>query len=134
MAETVKPELRVVRSSSAAGAFGQQIEIGTHHLAGDESLEKGGGDSGPTPHELLLAAIASCASMTMKAYAARKGLPLRAVDVRVRGRHENGIFIVEREVHFDGDLDETQRTRLVEIAGRCPVAKTLAGEIRIVDV
>jgi putative redox protein len=134
MTEAVKQELREVRSSTAAGAFGQQIDIGKHHLAGDETLQKGGDDRGPAPHELLLAAIASCASMTVKAYATRKGLSLRAVDVRVRGHHEDGAFIVEREVRLDGDLDETQRTRLVEIAGRCPVAKTLAGEIRIVTV
>jgi putative redox protein len=134
MTETVKQELREVRSSTAGGAFGQQIEIGTHRLTGDEPLEKGGDDNGPAPHELLLAAIASCASMTVKAYAARKGLSLRAVDVHVRGRHESGAFVVEREVRLDGDLDEAQRARLVEIAGRCPVSKTLAAEIRIVSV
>ena len=134
MTETMKQELREVRSSTAAGAFGQQIEIGAHRLPGDEPREKGGDDTGPAPHELLLAAVASCASMTVKAYAARKGLSLRAVDVRVRGSHENGAFIVEREVRLDGDLDETERARLVEIAGRCPVSKTLAGEIRILTV
>jgi uncharacterized OsmC-like protein len=63
MAEAAKTELREVRST-AAGAFGQQIAIGSHSLSADEPREKGGDDTGPSPHELLLAAIASCASMT----------------------------------------------------------------------
>jgi uncharacterized OsmC-like protein len=131
MAEAAETELREVRSTTAAGAFGQQIAIGSHSLSADEPREKGGDDTGPSPHELLLAAIASCASMTLKAYAAHKGLALRGVDVRVRGRHQDGVFLVEREVRLDGDLDDAQRARLIEIAGRCPVTKTLAREIKI---
>lgn len=124
--------MRVVHSATATGAFQQSIEIGPHHLVGDEGQDKGGQDTGPTPHELLLAALASCMSMTMKAYAQHKGLALRHVQVIVRGRHDDGVFVIEKEVQLEGDLDEAQRARIVEIGGRCPVARTLAGEIRIV--
>jgi putative redox protein len=131
MAEAVKTELREVRSTTATGAFGQQIAIGSHMLSGDEPREKGGDDMGPSPHELLLAAVASCASMTAQAYATRKGLALQHVDAWARGRHEEGVFIIECELSFQGQLDAAQRARLVEIAGRCPVTRTLRGEIRL---
>ena len=131
MAEAVKTALREVHSTTAAGAFGQQIAIGSHVLSGDEPREKGGDDTGPSPHELLLASVASCASMTAQAYATRKGLALQHVDARARGRHEDGVFVIECDLAFHGELDATQRARLVEIAGRCPVAKTLRGEIRL---
>jgi putative redox protein len=131
MAGAVKTAMREVHSTTAAGAFGQQIAIGSHVLSGDEPREKGGDDTGPSPHELLLAAVASCAAMTAQAYATRKGLALRHVDARARGRHEDGEFVIECDLSFQGQLDATQRARLVEIAGRCPVAKTLRGEIRL---
>jgi len=122
----------VVRSATATGAYQQSIEIGPHHLVGDEGADKGGQDTGPTPHELLLAALATCTSMTMKAYAQHKGLPLRQVHVTVRGRHDNGVLVIDKDVQLDGDLDEAQRARILEIGGRFPVAKTLSVQIRIV--
>lgn len=125
--------MREVRSATASGPYRQDVEIGPHRLVGDEGPEKGGADAGPTPHELLLAALATCTSMTVKAYARHKGLALTHVDVRVRGRHEEGRFLVERDVRLEGDLDDAQRARVLEIAGRCPVARTLAGEISIVS-
>ena len=124
--------MREVRSTTASpGLHRQAIEVGPHQLIGDEGADKGGDDSGPTPHELLLAALATCTSITMKAYAQHKGLPLRGADVRVRGRHEDGVFVIEKTIVLDGDLDDAQRARIVEIGGRCPVAKTLSGTIRI---
>lgn len=123
--------MRQVHAATANGAYGQTIQIGSHELKGDEGAGKGGDDTGPTPHEYLLAALASCMSMTVMAYARHKGLPLRHVDVRVQGRHEDNAFIIEPSVTLDGDLDAAQRARVLEIAGRCPVAKTLNGEIRI---
>lgn len=123
--------MRDVRSTTATGPYQQAIVIGPHHLVGDEGPDKGAQDTGPTPHELLLAALASCTSMTMKAYAQHKGLALRHVQVIARGRHDEGVFVIEKEVQLEGDLDEAQRARILEIGGRCPVARTLAGEIRI---
>jgi putative redox protein len=125
-------EMRDAHSATAAGPYQQAITVGPHHLVGDEGADKGGQDTGPTPHELLLAALATCTSMTMKAYAQHKGLPLRQVHVTVRGRHDNGVFVIDKEIQLDGDLDEVQRARILEIGGRCPVAKTLSGQIRIV--
>lgn len=125
-------EMRDAQSATATGPFQQAVTIGPHHLVGDEGADKGGEDAGPTPHELLLAALATCTSMTMKAYAQHKGLALRQVHVTVRGRHDNGVFVIDKDVQLDGDLDEAQRARILEIGGRCPVAKTLSGQIRIV--
>jgi putative redox protein len=124
--------MRDVCSTTGTGPYQQFVEIGPHHLIGDEGADKGGQDTGPTPHELLLAAVATCTSMTMKAYAQHKGLALRHVSVTVQGRHDNGVFVIEKRVQLEGDLDEAERARIIEIGGRCPVAKTLAAEIRIV--
>jgi putative redox protein len=124
--------MRDVSSTTASGPYQQAIEIGPHRLVGDESPDNGGQDAGPAPHEFLLAALATCTSMTMKAYAQHKGLALRQVHVTTRGRHQDGVFIIEKDVQLDGDLDDAQRARILEVGGRCPVAKTLSGEIRIV--
>ena len=125
---------REVRAHTASGAFGQTIEIGPHRLAADEPPSNGGDDTGPSPHEWLLGAVASCVAMTIQAYAARKELTLRQVHVRVRARREEGVFIIERQITIDGDVDEAQRARMIEIGGRCPASRTLAGEIRLVTV
>jgi putative redox protein len=70
--------------------------------------------------------------MTVKVYADRKGWALREVDVRVSGSHdEKKAFVIERTIALEGDLDDEQRTRLIEIAGKCPVHKTLTGVIQI---
>ncbi len=126
--------MREVRSSTADGPYAQTIEIGGHTLQGDEGADKGGADAGPTPHEFLLAALATCTSMTVMAYARHKGLPLQHVDVRLRGRQEEGRFVIERTVRLEGALDEAQHARILEIAGRCPVARTLSNTITIVTV
>jgi putative redox protein len=133
MSERPASEYREVKASTAQGAFGQTVEIGPHRFPADEPPFKGGNDAGPAPHEWVLAGLASCVAMTVQGYAKHKGLALRNVEVRVSSRRENGVFIIERQVELDGDLDDAQRARLLEIAGRCPVTKTLTGEIRIVS-
>ena len=134
MSETPAREYREARASSAEGAFGQTVEIGPHRFPADEPPAKGGNDAGPSPHEWVLAGLASCVAMTVQGYAKHKRLTVRKVDVRVRGHREGGVFIIEREVSIDGDIGDAQRARLIEIAGRCPVTRTLTGEIRIVAV
>jgi putative redox protein len=134
MAVQVTPELREVRATTARGAVGQTVAVGPHRLPADEPFNKGGDDTGPAPHEFLLAALASCVSMTAQSYASRKGLVVRSVEVTVNGRHEDGAFIIQRHITIDGDLDESQRQRVLEIAGRCPVTRTLSSPIRIVEV
>jgi len=123
--------MREVQVRTGSGKFGQRIAIGPHELAGDEPRESEGDDTGPSPHELLLAALGSCTSMTVKLYADRKGWPLRGVEVRVTGRSEGGDYLIARTLHFMGDLHDTQEARLLEIAEKCPVAKTLRGTIQI---
>lgn len=100
-----------------------------HVLHADEPVGNGGADSGPTAHELLLSSLGACTAITLRMYAARKGWSLDDVDVRLRGRHEGDRYIIERRIRVVADLGDAERTRLLEIANRCPVHRTLTGEI-----
>lgn len=115
----------------AGGRFAQNIEVAGHRIRSDEEAEKGGDNSGAAPHELLLAALGSCTAMTLKVYAERKGWPLRDVRVTLGGAHNETGFAISRQISIDGDLDGEQRQRLIEIADKCPVHKTLTGVINI---
>ena len=127
----------------SAGGLTQKIEAGRHHLTADEPKDAGGADQGPNPYELLLAALGACTSMTLQIYAKRKGWPLEAVEVELeqeRAHAEDCENCERSDVRMDrirkrltlrGPLDETQRQRLVEIAERCPVNRTLTGEIKM---
>ena len=123
--------MRDVRVSSDGTKLGQEITIGSHRLRGDEEADKGGNDSGPEPHELLLAALGACTSMTLRLYAERKGWPLNGVHVRLTGAPADGRYAITRHITMDGGLDAEQRARLLEIANRCPVHRTLTGEVAI---
>lgn len=123
--------MRNVTVGWASGKFAQDITIGGHRLRADEEKEKGGDDTGPTPHELLLAALGSCTAMTLKVYAERKGWTLRNVHVDLTGANSDAGYVITRVLTLDGDLDAEQRQRLVEIADKCPVHKTLIGEVII---
>jgi putative redox protein len=123
--------MRSVAVKWATGKFAQDIEVGGHAIRSDELAEKGGDDTGATPHELLLAALGSCTAMTLKLYAERKGWPLRDVHVTLDGVNGEGTYTITRQVAIDGDLDAGQRQRLLEIADKCPVHRTLTGEITI---
>lgn len=123
--------MREVSVRWAAGKFAQDIAVAGHRLRADEPAEKGGEDTGPAPHELLLAALGSCTAMTLKMYAERKGWPLGDVHVKLTGEHVDGRFVISRHLTMAGALDDEQRRRLVEIANKCPVHKTLVGEVVI---
>ena len=132
----------VVVSGGAAG-FAQEIVVGPHRLAADEPTAAGGADTGPNPYDLLLASLGACTSMTVALYARRKGWPLEHVTVRLRHSkihaadcadcetREGMIDRIERDIELAGPLTDEQRARLLEIAGRCPVHRTLVSEIDI---
>ena len=132
----------VIVSGSAAG-FAQEITVGAHRLSADEPTAVGGTESGPTPYDLLLAALGSCTSMTVAMYARREHWPLQAVTVRLRHSKihaadcescetkEGRLDRIERDIELLGPLDDEQRARLLEIANRCPVHRTLTSEIDI---
>ena len=133
----------VVVASTGAGPFQQALLDGRHSLLADEPMAAGGGDSGPGPYELLLMALGSCTSMTVHLYAARKKWPLEQVVVRLKHAKvhaddcadcedpKSRIDRIDKSLAFIGPLDEAQRSRLVEIAGQCPVHRTLTSRIDI---
>jgi len=135
----------VVVWETGQGKYQQHTSIsGRHYLMADEPEAYGGLDSGPSPYDLLLAGLGACTSMTLRMYADRKKIPLQKVTVRLRHDkihaedcHEcqtkNGkVDVIEREVVMEGDLDEATRARLLEIADKCPVHKTLHSEVKVV--
>jgi len=133
----------VVVTESQARPYGQRITVGRHELTADEPGAVGGADSGPSPYELLLAGLGACTAITVRMYADRKGWPLRHVAVRLRHERihardcaecETGtgqLDHIERKIQFDGDLTGEQRTRLLDMAGRCPVHRTLHSEVHV---
>ncbi|MFQ5974339.1 MAG: OsmC family protein, partial [Alphaproteobacteria bacterium] len=133
-------EGEVVVGETREGRFSQAIAAGRHHLRADEPASFGGDDTGPTPYGLLLAALGACTSMTLRMYAQRKGLPLERVVVRLRHDKIHAedsdqcetkggkIDHVDRVLELHGDLDDTARSRLLEIADKCPVHQTLTRE------
>lgn len=132
----------VVVEGGPAGLH-QQIKVRSHELVSDEPVAQGGEDQGPTPYDLLLASLGSCTSMTIAMVARRRGWPLEGV--RVRLKHDRihaedcadcetkkGMLDrIDREVELIGPLSEEQRLSLLDIAGKCPVARTLRSEIKI---
>jgi len=123
--------MRSVAVGWAGGKLAQDVTVASHRIRSDEEAEKGGEDTGATPHELLLAALGSCTAMTLKLYAQRKGWPLEDVTVTLNGANGEGAYVITRQVALTGVLDAEQRQRLMEIADKCPVHRTLMGEIAI---
>ena len=125
------------------GGFRTEINAAGHALLADEPADLGGTNEGPSPYDLLSASLASCTTMTLKMYASRKKLPLESVTVRVvhgkvhaRDCHdcessEGRIDEFRRVVELVGDLSAEQQARLLEIADRCPVHRTLHGEVKV---
>ena len=129
------------------GKFGTEVHTASHRLVADEPASYGGDDSGPTPYDLLLASLATCTAMTVKMYADRKGMPLDRVEVHATHERDHGadcdrtadgeplpdgaIQALHRRVTLHGDLTEDQRASLLAIADKCPVHRTLEGELHV---
>ncbi len=135
--------LRTVVVRGNAAGFAQEIQAGSHRLHADEPASAGGTDTGPTPYDLLLAALGACTSMTVAMYARRKAWPLEEGTVHLRHSkihvtdcaecetREGMLDRIERDIRFSGPLTDEQRSRLLEIANKCPVHRTLVSEIDI---
>ncbi len=123
--------MRTAVVATGLGPYRQIVRIGPHTLVADEPVESGGEDAGPAPHEWILAGLGACTSMTVRMYATRKGWPLESVEASVSGDHVDGAFVLTRHVTLRGPLSDEQRARLLEIANKCPVHKSLSGPIRI---
>ena len=140
--DAASAEGTVVVTGTGAGSYTQQITAGSHRLVADEPRPVGA-DAGPTPYDLLLAALGACTSMTVRMYADRKGWPLDNVRVTLRHSRIHAedcahcetakglIDHVDKDIELVGDLDDAQRQRLLQIAERCPVNKTLTSEVDI---
>ncbi|MEQ8330759.1 MAG: alpha/beta fold hydrolase [Longimicrobiales bacterium] len=142
-AEALVEGQRVVARTGPEG-FRTDIQVRRHHLVADEPESVGGEDAGPTPYDLLVAGLGACTSMTLQMYARRKEWPLDEVRVRLRHRRLHGkdtddpdgegdhrLDVMDRTVELTGPLDPEQRARLLEIADRCPVHRTLEAGVQV---
>jgi uncharacterized OsmC-like protein len=133
----------IIRSS---GPFRSVAEAGPHRWIMDEPIEAGGANEGPTPYDMLAAGLGGCTAMTLHFYARREKFPLEHVTVRVTHDRQHVkdcadcssssgyIHRFKVEIVVEGPLTEEQRARLLTVAGKCPVAKTLQAEIRVDEV
>jgi putative redox protein len=124
------------------GSFRTEVEAGPHRFVLDEPEDAGGSGEGPTPYDLVAAALGGCTSMTVHFFARREGLPLEGVDIKVTHDRQHAkdcadcttqsgyIHRFRLELTLHGPLTDEQRAKLLEVAGRCPVKKTLTAEIK----
>ncbi|MDD3763616.1 MAG: OsmC family protein [Nevskiales bacterium] len=136
---------QVVVAESPAGTYAQHVRMGPHLISSDEPEALGGNDTGANPYELLLAALGSCTSMTLRMYANLKKIPLERVSVALSHRkihaeecancetRTGSIEEIERVITLEGELTTEQRERLLEIANKCPVHRILTSEVSILS-
>ncbi len=127
----------------AAGSLRNDIESDHHHLIADEPIDAGGTDEGPTPYDFLAAALGGCTSMTMRVVAKRENIPLEGAEIQISSDRmyakdcadctsaSGYIHRFDVRIKLLGNLSDAQRERLLSVAKRCPVAKTLTSEIKI---
>lgn len=126
----------LIVSENDHGRYQQTVRLGRHELIADEPVAGGGADAGLAPFDFLLAGLGACTSITLRMYAERKGLPLTQISVALT--HEKidleghgRVDRIERIIALQGDLTTAQRSRLLEIANKCPVYRALSSAIRI---
>ena len=124
--------MRAVVAESGDGPLANEVTVGNHRLVADEPEALGGSDTGPGPYGLLCAALGACTSMTIRMDAGRKDWPLERVEVTVDHERVDGVDVFTKAITLTGALDQDQTERLREIAGRCPVHRTLEASSRVV--
>ena len=137
------PDAVVVVEETRAGKLQQLVTVGAHRFLADEPVDAGGLGSGPGPYDLLLAALGACTSMTLRLYADLKGWPLERVRVALDHdkihaadcadceTREGRVDEITRRIRLQGPLDAEHRARLLEIADKCPVHRTLTSEVKV---
>src|SRR5215813_1004611 len=143
MATQTDKEAPYIVVHGGADSFKQEIVAGKHHLVADEPISVGGGDAGPDPYDYLLTALGVCTSMTIGFYARRNHLPLEkitvslwhsrihATDCEECGTKEGMLDRIDVEVNLTGPLTPEQHAKLMQVAAKCPVHRTLTSEINI---
>lgn len=110
---------------SREARYAQDIRIRKHSLVADEPEGRGGADAGPRPYELLLSALGACTSITLRMYAEKKGWDIGSIAVTLRFVKDGDVDRIQRTLRFSKNLEAEQRSRLLEIAGKTPVTKTI---------
>lgn len=126
--------LDAVARDTGAGKFQVAVQVAGVALMLDEPVSVGGLGSGPTPYQMLASALAACTTMTLRVYALQKGWQITGIRTLAGHQRQPGVVpadLFTRRIEIEGDLDETQRARLLEIADRCPVHRTLTGGARV---
>jgi putative redox protein len=122
----LRMSIRIVRDQSAL--MRHEIHVGRNSLATDGSIEEGGEESGPSPHDLYDAALGACKALTLLWYARRKGIPVEGIEVFVERdatQERSGVYRLSAELTLTGNLDDTQREDLLRAAQKCPVHKLM---------
>jgi putative redox protein len=120
------------------GTYTQKVDMGPHSVTTDEPADVGGLDKGPNPYDMLLGALGSCTSMTVRMYANQKKWPLDKVTVTLTHHKEADAEgkkrdVITRDIKLEGNLDAAQRQRLLEIANKCPIHRTLENKPEIIS-
>lgn len=144
VSEELKTKSHVVASLDTEDKFTTQMKVGNHYMLADEPESYGGNDFGPSPYELVSAGLSACTAMTVQMYTKRKGWPLENIEVHTSYDKKHAedcedcekdsakIDTFEREIRLTGGLDEKQKARILEIADKCPVHKTLHSETQVI--
>jgi uncharacterized OsmC-like protein len=129
---------KVEVKSSSKDSYKQEINTGKHHIAADAPKAFGGEEAAPDPHELLLAALGACSSITMQMYAKRKGWPLSGVDIQLSESKQDdtqnpgqSMALISKNIKVSGELTAEQVTELKTIADKCPIHKLISGSKEI---